>query len=439
MAPEINQRILSMKILRERLFLFIAFFLGTWGAVYNIAFTITIFLSLAINVWGDIPAFYADMKKERFYIGAPLLFVLYILGFSLVHHLLGKEIAKPHFGTIEALLFFFQLVLLYALSLKRILTPELLKRFLFIFCLGVFLFNLLAIFQLAGFSIITDTGTALDELYVSRFGGNKHIFGSSIYLEAQALYIAVAALISYFFFFIERRTVYRVIHVFLFFSLLFFLSITVTKGSIIGFLLAFLFFNIVFLWNISLKYKSTLMVGLLLIGAVGSMVLSDTYEFRMEEAKKEIVDIMNDNLQGGTTITPRYSLIKVCMEHLDEYGVFGLGVYSKSVTKKWYVDSGYGIGHLTHSHNSFLQYWLIGGIFGLFFIFNLFFKPIWGMIRDKKYSFFIVSMLLLFFVPNNTSVLLVLSDSTSFIVLFLAMFYLYREQFFELESQRRFK
>ena len=70
----------------------------------------------------------------------------------------------------------------------------------------------------------------------------------------------------------------------------------------------------------------------------------------------------NGKLDGGSTLVPRIVFYQSCLKNIDSWGIWGLGVYTNVVSKQWYQASGNRVvASLTHSHNSYLQYWMLMG------------------------------------------------------------------------------
>lgn len=56
------------------------------------------------------------------------------------------------------------------------------------------------------------------------------------------------------------------------------------------------------------------------------------------------------------------------------------------------------------------------------------------MVRKRQYAFLPLSVMLAFFIDANFEVLLIVSDAVPVVLFFLAMFYLYGDQFYALEN-----
>ncbi len=59
------------------------------------------------------------------------------------------------------------------------------------------------------------------------------------------------------------------------------------------------------------------------------------------------------------------------------------------------------------------------------------------MICSKKYSFLALSLLVAFFIDSNFEVLLIVNDALPVVMFFLMMFYVFRDQFYALETRKR--
>ena len=218
--------------------------------------------------------------------------------------------------------------------------------------------------------------------------------------------LAVAALISYFLVIKERQRAKRVLFIFLLLALLVFLSFTVTKSAIIGFLAGFCVLNIYLFKKSKVKIHYKLATVILIVSC-GYVLLDNVsmYEARMQEVREEIESVTKGEFQGGT-IAPRVAFIRESFKHMDEFGLWGLGVSTKHRIKAWFDASDMNIARYKNVGNIFLQYWVTGGIFGLAFMLFLFVAPICRMIRKRRVSYLTIGILLAFFAVGNTCVTL---------------------------------
>ena len=99
---------------------------------------------------------------------------------------------------------------------------------------------------MGGTGLFTDTVQTIEHLYQSRFGFTKSLWGGKVYLDAQALQIYASALIAYFFGLVQTRRIEKGVAFVLFIILVWFLSLTVTKSSILSFLCGFVVLNLLF-------------------------------------------------------------------------------------------------------------------------------------------------------------------------------------------------
>lgn len=425
-----------MKNIEVKLFLLIAFFIGTWGALFNVIQTALIALGLIYNIVKYKDDFFENIKKYKYYIAIPVVAIIYLSIHTLIIIYSGKYAeVKPGFGLFEKIALFFLLGVLYVISIKSFLTLQLLRKFLFCFCISVFTFNFVMLFHLTGTDLFLHPGSAVTYLYESRFGFTKYFLGGQVYLDAEALQIYAAALIVYFFGITQTRLRDKVIAFVFFAILVWFLSLTVTKSSILSFLCGFILFNFYFFRKLSVSFRWVLIVSFLIVGIFGYYFRPASFDQRWEEMKKEVNDVRNGDTEGGGSITPRFVFYRSCFENIDSWGIWGLGVYTNPVSKQWYVNSGNSVvASLGHSHNSYLQYWMLMGILGLVFILSWFIIPIIKMVRYRQYSFLALALLFAFFIDCNFEVLLIVSDGLPVVIFFLAMFYIHSEKFYLLEN-----
>mgnify|MGYP002271563565 FL=1 len=308
------------------------------------------------------------------------------------------------------------------------------KKFLFFFCLGCTLLNIYIFFSLTGTQLFSAPADTLSWIYNMRFGVNRDVLGSKFWLEAQAMIIAIASLASYLLVIGAKGWKMKLFCGFMFLMLVLFLSFTVTKSSILGFLAGFLILNVCLFRKFSLRMRYGLIAGLL-VCVCGFSLLTDLamYEKRIQEIEAEIQSVRNGEYRGAT-IVPRVAFIRESFRHLDEFSAWGLGVCTKHRIKAWYESSDLNIANYNNVNNAFLQYWITGGIFGLALVLFLFVAPIYRMIRRKKFSSLILAMLIVFFTVSNTCVTLSWANSRLFMLLFLAMFCFYGDLFAWLED-----
>lgn len=425
-----------MRNIEVKLFLLVAFFLGTWGALFNAVQTVLIGLGLVYNIVKYKDDFLKNLRIYKYYVAIPIVAILY----AGIHSLIivnGGDYAdfKPGYGIFEKLLLFFLLGVLYVISVKSFMTTELLKKFLIYFTISVFTFNLVMIFHLTGVQLFVHPGDTITYLYESRFGFTKYFLGGQVYLDAEAMQIYAAALIAYFFGISQSKQRDKIIAFTCFIILVWFLSLTVTKSSILSFLCGFILFNFYFLRKLSLPFRRTLILTFVLVGVLGYFFRPASFDQRWEQTKQEINDVRNGNTEAGGSITPRYVFYRSCFENIDSWGIWGLGVYTNPVSKQWYIHSGnHVVAALSHSHNSYLQYWMLLGVVGFLFILSWFVLPVIQMIRLKQYSFLALALILAFFIDNNFEVMLIVSDGLPVVIFFLAMFYVHQNKFYKLEN-----
>ena len=91
-----------MKNLESKLFLLIAFFIGTWGALFHAMQTGLIALGLIYNIVKYKDDFVMNIKKYKYYVAIPVIYILYSAVHTLIIVTSGKYAGlKPGFGIFE--------------------------------------------------------------------------------------------------------------------------------------------------------------------------------------------------------------------------------------------------------------------------------------------------------------------------------------------------
>lgn len=325
---------------------------------------------------------------------------------------------------------------LYLLSVKDVLSVKIFRKALNAFCWGVIVFNIMKFFCLTGTLFFVEPTSAFSFVYDTRFGGNMNLLGGFVYLEPQAVYICVSALISYFLFLTyskDRKMCWGKVNNLLVLILsILFLSFTVTKGAILAFVLAFSFLSIVYFRKKPLKFK-LFFLGFIVVGLLcGYCFLPQAYVQRLESMKQEIENLQDGNFKGSS-VAARWGLMKENFEHINQFGLWGLGFYKSAITEEWYENSSYKLKGIHNAHNTFVEYWLSGGIWGLIFILYYFVKPLLEMQRRKQFVYLPMAIIITLFIAANTCVIANLEDSLPVVVCMLAMFYLYIPLFWKLQ------
>ena len=117
-----------MKNLESKLFLLIAFFIGTWGALFHAMQTGLIALGLIYNIVKYKDDFVRNIKKYKYYVAIPVIYILYSAVHTLIIVTSGKYAGlKPGFGIFEKEFLVFLLGVLYVISLKSFVSLRLLR------------------------------------------------------------------------------------------------------------------------------------------------------------------------------------------------------------------------------------------------------------------------------------------------------------------------
>ena len=418
---------MNVKKIRASFFVGTAFLLGSINVLYSGVFYAVMVVAFLVNVWADSKVFWENIRQERKYVFLPLIGLMYLI----VHYLCSLFVDVPYqpsWSFVELLLMYFLLVPFYLLSARDIMTPLLLRRTLLALCAGILLFNFAKLFCITGLSLFTKPLEALNLLYFGRFGENMELLGGRVSLEAQAVYIAVAAVIAYYFILVYNKEKeskgFLYVNILFFVLSLIFLSFTVTKGSILGFAAGFLVLSVWYIRRQASRVRWMFVGGLMVLILLGGWLMPRVYHARLEQATQEITGVLEGNYEGAS-IAPRWGGMKENFSHFDKWGVVGLGVYEKEITREWYSNSPYMSIHMRHSHNSFMEFWLIEGIFGLLFLLYYFVAPFLRMRRNSCYSMLCLASVLTIFVPANTCVVVTLSDSRPLVIFMLSLFFLY--------------
>ena len=268
---------------QQYFFLLVAFLLGSLAPLYGNVFNFVLLAFMLVLLGVNRKEMLRNLRYVRWYIGINVAFLIYFSLHTLVVLLKDEPIAPPSFGTFEVLLLNFILVPMYVSTFKNWITPGLLKKFLFFFCLGCTLLNIYIFFSLTGTQLFSAPADTLSWIYNMRFGVNRDVLGSKFWLEAQAMIIAIASLASYLLVIGAKGWKMKLFCGFMFLMLVLFLSFTVTKSSILGFLAGFLILNVCLFRKFSLRMRYGLIAGLL-VCVCGFSLLTDLamYEKRIQ-------------------------------------------------------------------------------------------------------------------------------------------------------------
>ena len=415
-----------LKKIRENSFFFVAFALG-WASLYGNVLNFLLILLLIVNVWADKAEFVRNIKREKYYLAIPALFLIYMVFHALFFR--AESGLKPSYGIFETLLLYFILVPLYVLSVKPWMSVKMLRKALLCFCGGVLLVNVCMFFELTGWGFFSHPVASLEFIYQSRFGGNRHPLGGDLMLEPQAMVLSLASVLAFCLTLIRKKFWIGVMAGLLILCL----SFTVTKASLLGFMVG-AFIGGVYLFRRLKKREKGLAVGVLTVFfSAGIFFMPEGYSMRVQETVSEIKNIEAGNLQGGS-LAPRIAMWSNAKEHFHEYALWGVGLYYKPILKQWYADSSL-IASMPNVHNSFLEYWIKGGIFGLGLIVSLFAFPVVRMKRRKQWSLIALGGIAAIFIASNTCVLFVHNNSLTIILFWLSAFYFYLKEFTGLERE----
>ena len=423
----------TMRQIQIYFFLCVPFLLGSLIPLTGNAFNFILLALVMLLAWKSAKQFQADIRAGKNFLLVNAAFFLYLTVHTAVILSQGGLDSKPNYGIFESLFLCFILVPVYVSTWRSWLTPLLLQKFLLNFCIGCLALNIYALIHVIHAYELKTAKETIAFLYDTRFATNRPLLGTTFWLEAQATLLATAAIISYFLIIIRQK--HRLLLGLLFLTLTTFLSFTMTKSAIIAFFLGFLLVNVL-LWRRTTRWKKA---GLLLSAAcllATACLLAKTMpeKLRFNEIKQEISNIREGNLRETGSLAPRVAFLKESYAHRDEYALWGLGVTMKQQIKAWYDASPHNIAHFSSVNNTFLHYWIIGGIAGLGFVLFWFFAPAVRMFRRGDISFLLLALSLVFVVVSNSCVTLAWANLRTFMLLFLSMCYFHGGLFHQLEN-----
>lgn len=428
-----------MRQFQTHFFLCVPLLLGSLIPLTGNAFNFILLAFILLLAWKSNKQFRTDIKAGKSLLLVNAAFFLYFSIQTIIILAKGNLAAKPNYGMFESLLLCFILIPVYVSTWRSWISPRLLQKFLLNFCLGCLALNTYALVHVIHSFELKSVKETFLFLYDTRFAANRPLLGTTLWLEAQATLLAIAAIASYFLFIVRPK--HRPLLFLLFIILTTFLSFTMTKSAIIGFILGFILVNI-FLWR-RLSSRMKIIFSLLaIVVATSCFPLAKHFpkQLRINEIKQEIHNIQEGNLRETGSLAPRIAFLKECHDHRDEYMLWGVGVAMKQRIKAWYEASPHNIAHYSSVNNTFLHYWIMGGIAGLAFVLFWFFAPIVRMFKKGRFSFLVLGLSLVLIVVSNSCVTLAWSNLRTCALMLLSMFYLYGAAFTAQENdvpQRR--
>lgn len=427
--------------MRIFIFLLILFFIGGFGMIFTDQMRILLVLGICVNIFMEPKLFWHSCKKYKNYILISLIFV----GYMLIHTLFLVNFSSStsfHFGFIELLGFYLVGIPIYVLSTKTFMNNEILYKGFLLFCIGVLLCNSWMCIELCRTQSPNQSVMGwIEFLWTSRFGANKNILGGHIFLEAQAMSLGLSALILFYFSCVFRDIRYKILLGAGFALSGIFVLLTVTKSSLLALSICSLILIYRLYHRISLMNRIALLSLVFIFSISVWSILPDSFHLRISGAEQELAFLVSndasiDSFGNNISILPRVMIYNEIFNHIDEFGYVGLGALAKNSIPEWFNNSQYSsyLLGLTDPHNSFVYFWILGGIVGLIYILYMFFVSIYLMFTHKIYSYLIISLLLFMFITNNTCTLMDINDSRGIIILFLTIFYFYFDNFLLLEK-----
>ena len=421
--------------LQKSFFLLSAFLLGSIAPLYGNLYNFVLLAYLLLLFIFGRKQIINDFVHAKNYLYVPLLFLIYFSLHTLFITHNPPSTTKPAFGMFEVLILHFSLVPAYTATLRTWLIPLLLREFLLLYSLGSLALNTYVLFDFAGATFLSSPNEALRLLLDTRFGDNRSMLGGFYFLEMRAMSICVAALSAYFLFATTRNSRFRIPLCLLFATLTVYLFFTITKSALLGFIIGFTLINVRIISRLPRWHRILSIVLFLCALITTTFILSqnEQYKKRLLEAQTEIKNVRQGEYIGGT-IGPRIAFIQETFAHRSEFQIWGLGVYAKNQVKTWFETSDKNIAYFNNVHNSFLQYWIIGGLPGLFFVLFLFFAPLIRSIHSRQSAWLLFAFIAVFLVVSCSCVTLSRGNARTPILFFLSLFYLYTPLFHRLES-----
>lgn len=421
--------------LQKNFFLFTGIALGSFAPLYGNLFNFIILAFIILLFFTKRQQLYQDILQARKYIGINLIFLLYLTIHSLVINTQSTSLGKSTYGIFEVVLLHFILVPIYISTLRQWLTPKLLKQFFLYFCVACFLFNLYIFFYWTGTMLFTSPQAALQEILTIRFGDNMALWNGFYFLEMRAMCIGIAALSAYYYCILEKKINKKIYWGILCLFLSVFLIFTVTKSALIGFTIGFICLSIYLIKKSSWIKRCIFVCTLSSLVFIAAFFLKDSLKYteRLQQFKQELQGVQQGEFTGSS-LAPRIAFIQESYEHRDEFAIWGLGIYAQSQMKTWFKNSDKNIARFNNVHNSFLQYWIIGGIAGLTLLLFLFINPILCIIKKRQFSFLVLTLTIMMFIVSCSCVTMARGNSRTLILVFLALFSFYTPLFHQLEN-----
>ena len=418
-------------------FLLMGFLLGSVAAVWGDLFN-GLLVALTLMALAGSREAREGWRIGKVYIGANVAFLLYFALHTAVVVGWGREEGRPTYSLFEALLLGFILIPVYVSALRQWMTARLLRAFLVAFCAGCVCLQCYVCYDMIGFWFLSDLKSSLEVLVFTRFGDNREVLGSVYLIEMRAMTMAVAALVAYFLAFDAGKWWGKVVFGGMFLLLLAFLVFTVTKSALLGFAIGFVVLNAYLFMRSGWRARTGILVLMfaLVAGGVVSVQRVEKFGQRVEEVKQDLRNIREGNYDGNT-LGPRLAIFEAIFAHVDEFALWGEGVYAKEKVDKWLAESDRGISVYFSSQNAFLQYWIQGGVFGLALLVYLFVAPVARSWRRGGFPWLAVAIVAVFFVVSNSCVTLSKMSGRPLILFFLALFYFHGEMFARLEKKFR--
>jgi hypothetical protein len=360
-----------------------------------------------LGVLALLPCLYRALKGrmsehcyERRYLRLLMLFVAYgILLIVVWTFLPNRYDLKPTYGGIEELVFNYALLPLFCYAVGLNVSQKGFERAMVAFgcCTALNGFFLLfAYFDLA--TLVDTPSTFFSEVLRCRFTGcESRISWVDVFVKDYSFFPALGVL-CIIPFAMRLSGWQRWLAAMVALLNVFFLLLTINRGTMVGFFTALL---LIFFYSLRhLQWKSKMGYGLLFLVLCYSVVV-----FMPQSIKVRFADMCSESYlffkEGHYTgsVSSRLTIWKTLMNHVGSFWLFGDGpIYATNKLRIYLTEAGFD-GYVQSGfiyHSQYLAYFHHYGIVGLLFLPAALLYPIYATICRLQFSITLASILILF-------------------------------------------
>jgi hypothetical protein len=364
-------------------------------------------LTLYLAIFGflyirEIKAWIRQYVYDKTYLMILSFFALY--GFLLIIiwlFLPNPDHLLPSYANIEELMFNYLLLPFFCILIGLHITQKVFERSMLLFSTCTALFGIFLLYAYFDMSLLFQSpGAFIEKVFQSRFtGGDSRISWVNVFLKNYSFFPTLGALVAIPFV-RKLQGWYKLGVIALVAFNILWLSFTINRGTIIGFILAAILLFIYAIRAVSWRKKvawsfvSIALCGLLIL------LLPQHVKARFAEMIVEIKLFFTTGHDSGST-SIRLTIWQILLDHTDEFWLFGASpIYATSKLWLYFSDSGYQ--HYIDSgliyHSQYLTYFHHFGIIGLLFLPVALFYPIYVLIRQRQISITVIGILIIFIV-----------------------------------------